>query len=292
MDIERNLAPQPRSPKGTHTMKLLGAFVFASAVLCGSIATAAPAKAPAAAKSPPPAPAPPPTPPPAPAAKPASPPSPAAPAPALTPSAEVPEDDYGHAHQFNFRTEFLTGYRMQLRYDKSPRCAPYNYEKPNRADQQKFCGYGAAPGLGIALGFALIDSFEPFAFMHFGLSDEASQTNAGKLLQVGAGARLYTMSDSRFKIFFSPWLGVDLTPGPVQEQAAGQVRGDPGFDDAQAQIPKEAFRTDLLVHLDIGPQYDFSKGFGVYLSGGLTFQMLRYLGASADLAIGVQLRAP
>ena len=63
--------------------------------------------------------------------------------------------------------------------------------------------------------------------MRFGLSDEASQTNAGKMLQVGAGARLYTMSDSRFKIFFSPWLGVDLTPGPVQPKGQGAA-GDPG----------------------------------------------------------------
>jgi hypothetical protein len=34
------------------------------------------------------------------------------------------------------------------------------------------------------------------------------------------------------------------------------------------------------------------RGFGVFLAGGLTIQMLRYLGATADLAIGVQLRAP
>jgi hypothetical protein len=128
--------------------------------------------------------------------------------------------------------------------------------------------------------------------MRFGLSNEASQTNSGKLVQVGAGARLYTMADSRFKIFFAPWLGVDLTEGPVEPANSSAPQGTPGKDDATANIPKEAYRTDLLVHLDIGPQYDFSKGFGVYFSGGLTFQMLRYLGASADLAIGVQMRAP
>ncbi len=57
-------------------------------------------------------------------------------------------------------------------------------------------------------------------------------------------------------------------------------------------MTNDSYRTDLLAHLDIGPQYDFSRGFGVYLSGGLTFQMLRYLGASADLTLGVQMRAP
>jgi hypothetical protein len=179
---------------------------------------------------------------------------------------------------------------MQFRYDKSPRCAPYNYAK-SPSDQQKFCGYGTAPALGIALGFAILDFFEPYAFARFGLSDESSQTNHGKLLQVGAGARIYTMSDSRFKIFFSPWLGLDLTEGPKFPIAAGP-HGDPGADDKAAGVVDAAYRTDLLVHLDIGPQYDFSKGFGVYFSGGLTFQMLSYLGATADLAIGVQLRAP
>ena len=39
-----------------------------------------------------------------------------------------------------------------------------------------------------------------------------------------------------------------------------------------------SYKTDMLAHFDIGPQYDFSRGFGVYLSGGLTFQMLRYFG--------------
>ena len=54
----------------------------------------------------------------------------------------------------------------------------------------------------------------------------------------------------------------------------------------------DSYRTDILAHLDIGPQYDFSRMIGVYLSGGITFQMLRYLGATADLALGVQVRAP
>jgi hypothetical protein len=208
--------------------------------------------------------------------------------------AESAEDTFGHHGQFNVRADFITGYRMLFRYDKSPRCAPYNYAKA-AADQQKFCGFGAAPGIGVALGFAMIDSFEPFVFARFGLSDEADHSNQGKFVQVGVGARLYTMSDSRFKIFFAPFLGLDLTNGPVFpiERAAPGSPGNPGTDDfATGKVTNDSYRTDLLAHLDIGPQYDISRAFGVYLSGGLTFQMLRYLGASADLTLGVQMRAP
>ena len=89
-------------------------------------------------------------------------PPPATPAPA--PSANRPKTIYGHRGKFNLRAEFLTGYQMLFRYDKSPRCAPYNYEK-SASDQQKFCGFGAAPALGLALGFSLVDFFEPFVFM-------------------------------------------------------------------------------------------------------------------------------
>ncbi len=203
---------------------------------------------------------------------------------------EASEDQYGHHGQFDARLEFVAGYRMLFRYAKSPRCAPYDYAR-TQSDQQKFCGFGAAPALGVALGYSGLDFFEPFVLMRFGLSNEVEQTNQGKLLQAAIGMRLYTMSDSRFKIFFSPWLGLDLTSGPVEPIGSG-TPGSPGYDDARAGVTNEAFRTDLLAHLDIGPQYDFSKGFGAYLSGGLTFQMLRYLGATADLSLGLQMRAP
>ncbi len=179
---------------------------------------------------------------------------------------------------------------MLFRYAGSPRCAPYDYAK-TPSDQQKFCGFGGAPTLGFAIGYSALDFFEPFVLMRFGLANEADQTNQGKLLQAAIGMRLYTMSDSRFKIFFSPWLGLDLTSGPVEPIGSGPP-GSPGDDDRSANVKPEAFRTDVLAHLDIGPQYDFSKGFGAYLSGGLTFQMLRYLGATAELSLGIQMRAP
>ncbi|HKQ69139.1 MAG TPA: hypothetical protein VJT73_07360, partial [Polyangiaceae bacterium] len=203
-------------------------------------------------------------------------------APAIAPSTDRPDDDLGHRRQFSFRAEFVTGYQMLFRYDKSPRCAVFDRAK-SASDQQKFCGFGASPAIGLALGFSPLDFFEPFAFIRMGLADDGVRTSQGKMLQVGAGARLYTMSDSAFKIYFSPWLGVDTTSGPVDPANA---------DDKAAGVVPASFRTDLLAHLDVGPQFDFSKYMGVYVSGGLTFQMLRYLGASADLGIGIQMRAP
>jgi hypothetical protein len=225
-----------------------------------------------------------------PASKPAEPSSVPLKAPVPTADGEAPDDDLGHRGQFHLRAEFLTGYRMLFRYDKSPRCAPFDITK-QPSDQQKFCGFGAAPAVGLAVGFSAIDFFEPFVFARLGLGSEADRTNQGKLVQVGVGARLYTMSDSRFKIFFAPIIGLDLTSGPAEPIGTG-APGSPGSDDARARVTPESYRTDIIAHLSIGPQYDISRMVGVYLSGGLTFQMLRYLGASADLALGVQLRAP
>jgi hypothetical protein len=192
------------------------------------------------------------------------------------------DDDLGHRRQLNVRAEFLTGYRMLFRYDKSPPCAPW---KPGvgYTDQQKFCGFGMPAHFGLAAGFAILDFFEPFAFVRFGLSNEAAHTNSNKSFAAGVGARLFTMSDSRFKIFFEPWIGIDSTSGPVDAN-------DPRFAPYGAQA--SWYKTDTLVHLGIGPQYDITRGVGIYAYGGLTACMLRYLGANAEVAIGVQLRAP
>jgi hypothetical protein len=209
---------------------------------------------------------------------------------ALGETEEKRADDFGHHGQLNFRAEFLTGYRMLYRYQPSPRCAPYDAKKgPN--DQQKFCGYGSAPVVGMAVGFSLVDFFEPFAFIRLGLANEAVETNQGKLMQAGIGARLYTMAESHFKVFFSPWVGIDATAGPLEPIGSG-TPGTPGYDDALAKVKTGSYKTDVLAHFDLGPQYDFSRGFGVYLAGGMTFQMVRYFGMSADVAIGLQARAP
>jgi hypothetical protein len=196
------------------------------------------------------------------------------------------EEAFGHARQFHLRADLSTGYHMLFRYDGSPRCNRFD---PSKSEQQKFCGAGAPIALGLSAGYAPFAGFEPFAFTRWGLANEAENSNLGKLVQLGVGVRIYTMSDSRFKFFFSPSIGLDVTSGPADTST---FNGSPGDDDRRAGVQSDAFRTDLLAHLDIGPQFDISRNVGVYLAGGLTFQMLRYLGATADIALGVQLRAP
>src|SRR4030095_2231935 len=116
----------------------------------------------------------------------------------------------------------------------------------------------------------MVAFYAPFIFGRFGLADEADRTNQGKFVQVGVGMRLYTMSDSRFKIFFAPFLGLDLTKGPVEAASSTAPVGSPARDDSTAGVPSTAYRTDVLAHLDIGPQYDISRAFGIYLYAGQT----------------------
>ncbi len=204
------------------------------------------------------------------------------PAPSSTADASPQEPTHGHGGQFSLRADGVFGYKMLFRYDGSPRCDRYDPTK-TPSDQSKFCGFGSAPAFGLSLGFSPVGFFEPFVFGRFGLGDDADRTNMGKLMLIGAGARLYTMSDSAFKIFFSPWIGLDFTSGPANPNDA---------DDRAARIQAGAYRTDILVGLQVGPQYDIAKWIGLYAAGGLSFDMLRYLGAVADLSIGVQVRAP
>jgi hypothetical protein len=204
------------------------------------------------------------------------------PAKAPTPERQAPDSDLGHRRQLHVEAEFVTGYRMLFRYDKSPPCAPWAQGK-GLTDQQKFCGFNMPPNIGIAAGFAILDFFEPFGFVRFGLSNEAEHTQSNKSFIAGIGARIYTMSDSRFKIFFAPWIGLDTTTGPVDSN-------NPNFAPYGAQ--SSWYKTDTLVHVGIGPQFDITRGVGIYAYGGLTAYMLRYLGANAEAGIGVQLRAP
>jgi hypothetical protein len=191
------------------------------------------------------------------------------------------EDDFGHRQQASLRVGLMLGYKMDFRYPHSPFCAEtYDLNKSNE-DQIKTCGFGAPPAMDLALGFAIIDSIEPFIFARFGLTGE-ERTATNPMFLLGAGVRIYTMSDSRFKIFFEPALAYDgssasanSTTGPFNPR---------GF-------PLE-YKKDLLFHLGIGPQYDFAKNFGVYINSGLDVGVLRSISATLLLHIGVQGRLP
>lgn len=195
---------------------------------------------------------------------------------------EHADENFGHAMQFGLRAGAVGGYRMVFRYDKSPFCrAPDRAEKPADRDQQKFCGHAAPFALDVALSFGIFDFAEPYAWARFGLGGEA-ETNTEALRAFGLGARIYTMSDSKFKIFVEPAVGMELEGGAGNDAWV--------FVDSNNERPE--YKTDFLFRLAVGPQYDFARAFGVYLHAGITTGVLRYIHTQLEVGIGAQLRVP
>lgn len=187
--------------------------------------------------------------------------------------ADAEDDDFGHGRQFGLRAALVAGYRMVLRYDESPYCRDYDVTKAPD-EQAQFCGHTAPLALDLALSFAPFDFLEPFAWARFGLSRE-KETRTDALVIVGAGVRLYTMSDSAFKIYVEPAVGLELEKG--------------GYEPLWSSFDYEQ---DLIFHLAAGPQLDLSKNVGVFVDGGLTVGILRYIHSSLELKAGVQARFP
>lgn len=188
-----------------------------------------------------------------------------------TPKPESKPEAFGHGGQFGLRAGIVLGYRMVLRYDSSPYCAePKPTKQPK--DQQKFCGYPAPLSVDLGLSFGVFDFLEPFAWARFGLSaDTHSDTNP--LVLIGAGVRLYTMSDAAFKIFIEPAVALELESG----------RGTPAW-----QLGSPEYKKDFVFHLAAGPQMDFHPNFGAYVTGGVSMGVVRALASTLDLNIGVQ----
>jgi len=47
-----------------------------------------------------------------------------------------------------------------------------------------------------------------------------------------------------------------------------------------------------VFHAAAGPQFDFSRNVGLYLTGGITAGVIRSLHATLDLQLGLQGRLP
>jgi hypothetical protein len=183
------------------------------------------------------------------------------------------EKTTSHKGQFSVRLAAVAAYRIVMRYDESPQCAP---QQPGK-DPQKFCGFGAPAGLDTAIGYAPIAGIEPFIFGRFGLGVE-SKTHTAPLLAFGAGVRLYSMSDSAFKFFIEPAIGAEL-----------EGRASNALD---ATGPSSAYKQDWLIRLAVGPQYDFSRYVGIYASVAMSVGMVRALHSFMELHGGVQARFP
>ena len=182
---------------------------------------------------------------------------------------------FGHGRQFGLRIGLVGGYNMVFRYDQSPLCSPYDAAK-SASDQQKFCGHAAPLAIDIAASFAPLDFLEPYVFMRLGLSGE-TQTDTSPVKILGAGARIYTMSDSAFKIFIEPALACEFEGG------AGTVKY-PGYN--------PQYKNDLLIHLAAGPQIDVARYVGFFAHAGLTTGILRAIHTQLELQAGIQARFP
>lgn len=182
-------------------------------------------------------------------------------------------DDLGHARQFGLRAALVAGYRMVLRYDESPFCREYDPAK-SAADQVKFCGHGGPLALDLGLSFSPFDFIEPYVWARFGLAGE-EKTDTQPVLILGAGTRIYTMSDSALKIYVEPAIGLELEAGQGNQPWAR-------FD----------YKKDVVFHVAAGPQFDLARNVGVFIDGGITLGILRAIHSSLELKAGVQARLP
>jgi hypothetical protein len=185
------------------------------------------------------------------------------------------DEDRGHMGQFGLRAGLVAGFRMVLRYSDSPFCHEPDLAKP-LDKQQKFCGHVAPLAADFGLSFGVLDFLEPFLWARLGLGAE-EQTDTKPLVVLGAGVRLYTMSDAAIKIFIEPAVGWELEGG--RGTLLWQLN-DPEYD------------KDFFFHLAAGPQFDFSRNVGAYLTAGVSAGVLRALGSSLDLNLGIQGRYP
>lgn len=195
---------------------------------------------------------------------------------------------FGHGSQFGLRLGAVWGYRMVFRYPESPFCVAPDRDD-DIEDQQQFCGHNGPWALDAGLSYAVFDSIEPFLWARFGLQEE-KQTNTQKVFILGAGARIYTTSDSAFKIFVEPAIGFELEGGGDDELYDPEP-GGPWVPADWADYDPE-YKRDLIFHVAAGPHWDFAREFGAYLSAGLTVGVLRYIHASMEVQLGVQGRLP
>jgi hypothetical protein len=180
------------------------------------------------------------------------------------------DSTYSHRGQFNLRAALGASYGIIMRYDQSPSCSSTRSES---GEEKKFCPLGTPLNLDLALGYAPLAGVEPFLWGRFGFAKE-TVSNTAPLVIVGAGVRLYTMSDSAFKFFVEPAVGAELEGSADQRDARWQ------------------YKKDFLLRLSLGPHLDFARNVGAYVAGGLTMGMLRELKVWMDLHVGVQARFP
>lgn len=182
------------------------------------------------------------------------------------------EPDYGHMGQVGLRAGLVAGYRMVFRYDSSPFCREPDPSK----EPPKVCGHGAPLAADLGLSFGLLDMLEPYLWARFGLSRE-EETDTEPVQILGVGTRLYTMSDSAFKIFLEPAVAYEF---------------EGGGDDPAYAVNDPDYSKDIVLHLAAGPHWDFHENFGAFANAGVSTGILRAIHSTLELQLGVQGRLP
>ena len=183
---------------------------------------------------------------------------------------------FGHRGQGGLRVGLVGGYRMIFRYDDSPYCRPYD---PAESEQPKSCGHTAPLALDFALSYALLDVLEPYLWLRLGLAGE-EETDTDPVQILGIGTRLYTSSDSAFKVFLEPAIAYEFEGGGDNPDPAAPADYDPNYS------------KDLIFHLGVGPQYDFHENVGAFIDAGVTTGIFRGISSTLEIQLGVQGRYP
>lgn len=183
------------------------------------------------------------------------------------------EEDFGHGFQFGLRSSFNAGYKVLFRFDDSPPCIIDGSDTQAGEEEKQVCGYATPPSVDLALSYALFDAIEPYVWVRLGLGEHPETfTEATRL--VGVGMRVYTMSDSKLKLFFEPGLALELE-GATTDAPLGR-----NYD------------TDYVVHGHFGLQYDFLEHLGLYASLGPNVSFVRAIATELEASVGIQGRAP
>ncbi len=180
---------------------------------------------------------------------------------------EHKEDPLNHDEQFGLRLGLTLPYKVNFRYDDSPPCGTRN-----PVEEKNVCSVASPLALDIAASYALSGTIEPFVWFRLGLGD-VTETSTEAATIVGAGLRLYTRNDARFKIFLQPAI-------------AGQ------FEGPTVAIPGRNWETDVVAQVHIGGQYDFMRNVGAYLSLGPSVAFVRAMSLGIEGSIGAQARFP
>jgi hypothetical protein len=179
-------------------------------------------------------------------------------------------ETFGHAGQVGVRAAITFAYKVNFRADDSPGCDDGTISVAT--PEKKVCPVGTPPAIDLALSYAVLDALELFVWARLGLGQEAvTHTAASRIF--GAGLRIYTMPDQRFKLFLEPAVAFEVE----------------GSTDATTN---RNYDVDLLAHLHIGGQFDFAKAIGAYVSVGPEAAFVRGISVAMGGTIGVQARFP